>query len=150
MPFFHDLGRDRLRAMYAEAWQRYLARLPLEPLQAQIVAVVELHPEYHAALESGPGGLVRDYLPDGGESNPFLHMGLHLAVREQVGTNRPAGIADVHAALTRQLGDRHAAEHRMIECLAEALWQSQESGAPPDEAAYLAALRRLVDIRGPA
>ena len=34
----------------------------------------------------------------------------------------------------------------MIECLAEALWQSQRSGQPPDEAAYLAALRRTAGI----
>jgi hypothetical protein len=148
MPFFHDLGRDRLRGMYAEAWRRHREGLPLEPLQAQIVAVIELHPEYHAVVESGAEALARDYTPEGGTTNPFLHMGLHLAIREQVGTDRPAGIRAVHAALTRRLGDAHAAEHRMIKCLAEALWQSQASGRPPDEAAYLAALRRAAGVPG--
>jgi Domain of unknown function (DUF1841) len=148
MPFFHDLGRDRLREMYADAWRRHRQGLPLEPLHAQIVAVIELHPEYHALLESGAEALARDYTPDGGATNPFLHMGLHLAIREQVGTDRPAGIRAVHAALTRRLGDEHAAEHRMIECLAEALWQSQGSGRPSDEAAYLAALRRAAGLAG--
>ena len=147
MPFFHDQGRDRLRAMYAEAWRRQREGVPLEPLQAQIVAVVEAHPEYHAALESGPDGLSRDYTPDGGKSNPFLHMGLHLAVRDQVDTNRPPGVSEVHAALTLKLSDRHAAEHRMIECLGEALWRSQASGEPPDEAAYLESLQRLLAAR---
>jgi Domain of unknown function (DUF1841) len=148
MPFFHDLGRDRLREMYAEAWRRHRQRLPLEPLHAQIVAVIELHPEYQSVLESGVEALARDYTPDGGATNPFLHMGLHLAIREQVGTDRPAGIRAVHAALTRRLGDEHAAEHRMIECLAEALWESQGSGRQPDEAAYLAALRRAAGLAG--
>jgi len=37
----------------------------------------------------------------------------------------------------------HAAEHAMIECLGEALWQAQRSGRAPDEAAYLAALHRI-------
>jgi hypothetical protein len=146
MPFFHDLGRDRLREMYAEAWRRHRQGLPLEPLHAQIVAIIELHPEYHAVLESNPAALTRDYTPDGGTTNPFLHMGLHLAIREQVGTDRPSGIRAVHAALTRRLGDEHDAEHRMIECLAEALWQSQDSGRPPDEAAYLTALRRAAGL----
>jgi hypothetical protein len=146
MPFFHDLGRDRLREMYAAAWRRHREGLPLEPLHAQIVAVIELHPEYHAVLESGVEARARDYTPEGGATNPFLHMGLHLGVREQVGTDRPAGIRAVHAALVRQLGDAHATEHRMCECLAEALWQSQVSGRPPDEAAYLAALRQTAGL----
>lgn len=144
MPIFHDMGRDTLRAMYAAAWQRHCDRLPLEPLQAQIVAVVEQHPEYHAVLAGGPDELARDYAPGEGHSNPFLHLGLHLAIGEQVGTDRPAGIRRLHAELVSRLGDRHVAEHRMIECLAEALWQGQRSGMPPDEAAYLAALTRMV------
>jgi hypothetical protein len=140
------MGRDRLRALYAEAWRRQRERLPLEPLHAQIAAVVELHPEYHGVLESGAAALEREYSPAAGGTNPFLHMGLHLAIREQVGTDRPAGIAAVHAELTRRLGDPHAAEHRMIECLAEALWQGQRTGRPPDETAYLAALRHVAGM----
>jgi predicted RNA polymerase sigma factor len=73
-------------------------------------------------------------------------MGLHLAIREEVGTDRPAGIRDVYGELTRRLHDSHAAEHRMIEFLAETLWQSQRTGQPPDEAAYLAALKRSAGI----
>ena len=71
-------------------------------------------------------------------------MGMHLAIREQVGTDRPAGIQAVHAALAQKLGDAHAAEHRMIECLGEALWQAQRAGTAPDEAGYLEAVRRLL------
>jgi hypothetical protein len=143
MPFFHDQGRDRLRGMYIEAWRKHRESRPLEPLEDQIVRVLEDHAEYHAVVESGADALDRDFAPEGGQANPFLHMGLHLAIREQVATNRPAGIAAVHADLSRRLGDRHEAEHRMIECLGEALWRSQRTGLPPDEAAYLEALRRL-------
>ena len=114
----------------------------MQPLEAQIADVIELHPEYHAALERPDDVVERDYTPEGGQSNPFLHMGLHLAIREQVATDRPAGIAEVHRTLVQRLGDVHAAEHAMIECLGEALWQAQRSGRPPDEAAYLEALRR--------
>lgn len=46
-------------------------------------------------------------------------------------------------ALAARLDDAHAAEHRMIECLAEALWEAQRAGTPPDEAAYVERLRRL-------
>ena len=147
MPFFHDQDRSSLRRMYVEAWRKHRESRPIEPVEDQIVRVVELHPEYASLLESGDTALGHDYTPEGGQTNPFLHMGLHLAVREQVATDRPAGIAAVHAALLAHLGDPHAVEHAMIECLGEALWQAQRSGRPPDETAYLEALRRLKQAR---
>ncbi len=142
MPFFHDQDRSSLRRMYAEAWRKHRASLPVEPVEDQIIRVVELHPEYAGELEAGDEALERDYTPEQGRTNPFLHMGLHLAIREQVATDRPPGIAEVHGILVRRFGDTHAAEHAMIDCLGEALWQAQRSGRPPDELAYLDALRR--------
>jgi hypothetical protein len=142
MPFFHDQGRSALRRMYTQAWRKHRDSLPVEPVEDQIVRIILLHPEYVAELES-EATLEHDYTPEGGQSNPFLHMGLHLAIREQVATNRPTGIADVHRDLVLALGDVHRAEHAMIECLGEALWQAQRSGRAPDEVAYLAALRRI-------
>jgi hypothetical protein len=142
MPFFHDQGRDGLRRMYVEAWRKHVESRPLEPLEDQIVRVLEQHPEYQPAVASVDAAQ-RDFTPEGGETNPFLHMGLHLAIREQVATNRPPGIADVYRKLCARTGDVHAAEHRMIDCLGEAMWRSQRSGLPADEAAYLEALRRL-------
>jgi len=144
MPFFHDQGRSSLRRMYVEAWRKHRASLPVEPVEDQIIRVIELHSEYARVLESGGDALDRDYTPEDGQTNPFLHMGLHLAIREQVATNRPAGIANVHRALVGKLGDVHEAEHAMIECLGAALWNAQRAGLPPDEAAYLESLRRLV------
>jgi hypothetical protein len=143
MPFFHDQGREALRQSYLDAWRKHRESLPMEPLEHQLATVVAQHPEYHAFIEGDPDAINRDFTPEGGQSNPFLHMGLHLAIREQVATNRPAGIASVHAGLCRRLGDAHEAEHRMIDCLGEALWHSQRTGRPPDESAYLEALRRL-------
>jgi hypothetical protein len=142
MPVFHDQGRTALRRMYRDAWRKHRESRPVEPVEDQIVRVVDLHPEYTPLLEGDEDVLERDYTPEQGQLNPFLHMGLHLAVREQVATNRPAGIADVHRALLARLGDPHAAEHAMIDCLGEALWQAQRAGRAPDEAAYLEALRR--------
>jgi hypothetical protein len=140
--FFANAGRDELRRRYVNAWQRHREGLPLEPLDAQIADLIALHPEYHALLES-PEGAAQDFTVDQGRSNPFLHMGLHLAVREQVATRRPPGIELVHQKLTRLLGDAHAAEHRMIAVLAETLWEAQRAGRAPDEQRYLERLRGL-------
>jgi hypothetical protein len=136
-------GQDRheLRKMYAEAWKKQLAGQPMSPLELQIAAVVAQHPEYHDAVTGED--LDRDYTPEGGRTNPFLHMGLHLGIREQVATDRPAGIAAIYEALAARDGDPHAAEHRMIECLAETLWEAQSANRAPDEALYLERLRRL-------
>ena len=136
-------GQDRheLRKMYAEAWKKQLAGQPMSPLELQIADVVSQHPEYHDAVTDED--LDRDYTPEGGRTNPFLHMGLHLGIREQVATDRPAGIAGIYEALAAREGDPHLAEHRMIECLAEALWESQSTNRAPDEALYLERLRRL-------
>ena len=136
-------GQDRneLRQMYADAWRKRCEKLPMAPLEIQIADVIEIHPEYHGDVTGED--LDRDYTPEGGKTNPFLHMGLHLGIREQVATRRPAGIEKIHAALSAKLGDVHAAEHAMIECLAETLWEAQSSNQPPDEAQYLERLRRL-------
>jgi len=90
MPFFHDQDRSSLRRSYQLAWRKRLDGTPMEPLEHQLATVVEQHPEYQPVVEGGADALERDYVPEGGQSNPFLHMGLHLAIREQVATNRPA------------------------------------------------------------
>ena len=135
-------GQDRneLRNMYVAAWQKHRDGEVLSPLESQIVQVIAEHPEYHDAIA---GDIERDYTVEGGETNPFLHMGLHLSVREQVSTDRPGGIAAVFSSLAEKSGDAHAAEHRMIDCLAETLWEAQSKNQPPDEAQYLERLRRL-------
>ena len=92
MPFFDTQSRDQLRRVYIDAWRKRRERLPMEPLEAQVADVIELHPEYHATLEQPDEGVERDYTPAGGQSNPFLHMGLHLAVRDQIATDRPVGL----------------------------------------------------------
>jgi Domain of unknown function (DUF1841) len=143
MSLFAGQSREQLRQRYLQAWRKYSERLPLEPLEAQLAAVIAEHPEYVPLLESGAQALAADYTPEGGHENPFLHMGLHLALREQVATDRPSGIAQLHQALAMRLGDSHAAEHAMLEALAEALWEGQRSGRMPDEQRYLERLRAL-------
>jgi hypothetical protein len=141
--FFAGHSREQLRRRYLDAWRKFGAQERLEPLEAQLAAVIAEHPEYLSWLESGDAALLADFTPEGGRENPFLHMGLHLAIREQVATDRPAGIARVYEELTRRSESAHAAEHRMIEPLAETLWAAQRDGETPDELAYLERLRRL-------
>jgi hypothetical protein len=139
---FDNMSRDQLREMYRSAWRKFKLEQPLSPLEKQIVAVINEHPEYRVIIESAAADLA-NYSPRGGQLNPWLHMGLHLAIREQVSTDRPAGIKEVHARLAARAGGAHEAEHRMLEVLAEQMWEAQKSGKPPDENVYLERLRRL-------
>jgi len=143
---FESGSRADLRRMYLETWRKLSGRVPLEPLEGHIAAVIEAHPEYIPMLESGEAALAADFKPESGRQNPFLHMGMHLAIREQVGTDRPPGIAGIHARLARELGSEHAAEHAMMEALGETLWEAQRAGLAPDERAYIA---RLTDMKTP-
>lgn len=113
----------------------------MEPLEMQVADVIELHPEYQATLTDPDRVLDRDYSPEGGQSNPFLHMGLHLAVRDQLATDRPTGIRSAFNEVVTRVGNAHDAEHQLIESLAETLWEAQRSGMPPDESAYLRRVR---------
>lgn len=136
-------GQDKheLRQMYGDAWRKAKAGKILSPLESQIVQVIEDHPEYESAVLSDD--FDASFTPEGGRTNPFLHMGLHLALRDQVATDRPSGIRDTFDAIATRTGDRLAAEHRAIDCLAETLWEAQNRNAAPDEREYLEKLRRL-------
>lgn len=140
MIFSND--RDELRKMYRASWQKRLAGTPVSPLEIQIADIIDWHPEYQDLVLAEK--LAVEYTPEGGQSNPYLHMGLHLGLREQVATNRPAGIKSIFQQLAKRHGDPHIAEHEMIDCLAAALWEAQGKNAPPDEALYLECLRRLL------
>jgi hypothetical protein len=133
-------SRDQVRRFFFEAWQKYRGGLPLEGLEQTAIEIILLHPEYQPLLDSEES-LAREFSPEGGELNPFLHLSLHLALAEQVSIDQPRGIRDLHAKL-HATRDSHAALHVLLECLGETVWQAQRTGTPPDEAAYLDCIRR--------
>lgn len=134
-------SRTDTRQMFFDVWQKQQRNAPLTALESIVGDVIRLHPEYHGLLSAPDKALDRDWRPEGGETNPFLHMGMHIAIREQLSIDRPAGIKAAYSALLAHTGDAHRAEHEMLECLAEALWLAQREGRLPDEQAYLASLR---------
>ncbi|MGA7800163.1 MAG: DUF1841 family protein [Gammaproteobacteria bacterium] len=135
--------RDQIRRFYHEVWRKQLAGDPLEPLEIMVRDVILDHPEYQGLLTDPDRALQREYLPENGETNPFLHMGLHIAIHEQIGTDRPAGIRDQYRKLLAATGDAHQVEHRIMDCLTEMIWRAQRDGIAPDEAGYLQCLQRL-------
>lgn len=135
--------RDQLREFYYNSWLKHRQQKEkLSPLEQQIVAVIKEHPEYHKILEDKYACLNAVYLPEMGDSNPFLHLGMHIGLREQVVTNRPAGIAELYHRLVAAKGIQDA-EHAMMECLGEMIWRAQQTQKMPDEIIYLDCLGKI-------
>ncbi len=136
-------NRNRLRLFFCEAWERYRDNLPLQPLEQQIADVISMHPEYHELLEDRKAALGMEPDPKAGEGNPFLHLALHISIREQIENDQPSGIGKIYRRLLARAGDEHQVEHRMMECLATALWESQVEGSAMDGEAYMRRLKAL-------
>lgn len=137
--------RNQLRQMYLDAWHKQQNNELMQPLEVMIAEVVALHPEYHAQLEQGEDVLDKDFLPEMGEANPFMHMGMHIAIREQLSTDRPSGIVLAHKKLSLRLQDAHAVEHQIMECLGQSLWEAQRNNSAPDESQYLLCVQSLAN-----
>lgn len=136
-------SREGTRRFFFEVWTKLRNQEVLGAMEQLVADVILLHPEYQQHLSDIPHQLARDFGRDDPEHNPFLHMGLHIALREQVAADRPSGMAAIHTRLMLAAADPHAAEHQMIECLATELWRAQTAGRLPDEQAYLRALQAL-------
>ncbi len=135
-------SRDEARQFLIEAWRKYLAGEPLSGLEQTATQLIATHPEYHGVLDAPEAHVDRDYPPEQGDVNPFLHMSLHLAVAEQLAIDQPPGIVAHYERLREARGDSHAALHAILECLGEVIWQAQRTGTGPDAAVYLACLAR--------
>ncbi|MBA3535507.1 MAG: DUF1841 family protein [Tatlockia sp.] len=140
--FYGDKVQDT-RQMFFASWQKFRQKQAMQPLEQQLVAVIKDHPEYHALLENPAGPRDHTYYPELGQTNPFLHMGLHLAIRDQLSTDRPVGVLAIYKTLLQKYTDPLLVEHLMMDCFAECLWQAQRNKHAPDEKNYLAALSEL-------
>jgi hypothetical protein len=135
-------SRHEAREFLFDAWRKYRASAPLTELERIAVEIIALHPEYHPLLEAREANIDADYAPESGRLNPFLHLSLHLGIAEQLAVDRPRGIRAEVERLARKHDNRHDALHDALECLGEAMWQAQRTGAAPDAEAFLACLRR--------
>ena len=138
----YNPSRDESRRFLIDAWARYRAHQPLTDLQGIAAGLIAMHPEYHAVFEQPDRFAGRDYSPEDGDINPFLHLSLHLAVAEQIAIDQPPGIRAQFERLRAARGDEHDALHGVLEALSEVMWNAQRQQTPPDAALYLSCLLR--------
>ena len=134
-------SRDQVRQFFCDAWRKHLERLPLVGAEVAAADICVRHPEYHNLLTDTQTALEKEWTPEGGKMNPFLHLSLHLAIHEQVSIDQPPGIRAAFNAL-RMKQEMHDAEHVLLECLGETIWRAQREGGGMDAVAYVESIRR--------
>ncbi len=137
-------SRDQARKFFFDTWAKYRAGHALAGAENLALHALLAHPEYHALFNQPERYLDRDYMPESGETNPFLHLSMHMAIAEQLSIDQPPGIRQRHARLVALHQDTMQAEHEIMDCLAEMIWQSQRHGGQYDPAVYFACLDRKI------
>jgi len=140
--------RNQIRQFYFTVWEKKKSGQLTEGLEQIVATVIDEHPEYHDLLNKPDNNLDRDWTPEQGQTNPFLHMGMHISIQEQLGSNRPPQIRELYQKMLGKFGNAHEVEHQMIECLGFAMWQAQATGKEPDLNQYLDCIRKLAGVNG--
>ncbi len=130
-------SRDEVRQFFFDSWAKFNQQQVLTDLEKMAVSIMHMHPEYHAILDQPEYYLQQAYYPEMGETNPFLHMSLHLSIQEQISINQPIGITQAYGKLCTKYQEEHAAQHALLECLAETIWLAQRNQTGMDAAHYL-------------
>ena len=137
-------SRDEVRDFFFGTWNHFKAQKPLTDLEKIALSVILMHPEYQPILDAPAQFKHQEYFPEFGETNPFLHMSLHLSILEQISINQPIGIAAIYEALKIKHQNEIDAQHDILECLAEVIWQAQQNHTDLDAARYLQLMQQKV------
>ena len=137
-------SREEVRQFFCDAWSKHQASGILTPMESIAARWMVEHPEYHALLNNPQQALEAEYTPEKGQTNPFLHLSMHMSITEQVQIDQPSGIREASRQLTIKLDSEHEAQHRIMECLGQVLWSAQRYGTTPDMATYVELIKRLL------
>lgn len=138
-------SREQARRLFFETWRKYRQREILSGIETIALEVILMHPEYQDILADAERYLDKDYLPEAGDTNPFLHMSMHVAIKEQLSIDQPVGICERFDRLRQKMGNEHDATHRIMECLAEMIWHAQRNQTAPDAVIYFDCLDRQLN-----
>ena len=137
----YNLSRYQSRQFFFNTWYKYnpSGSTFWHGRELHLILIL-LHPEYHCILDDMEGYHDKDYLPEMGDTNPFLHMTMHIAIKEQLSIDQPFGIRNRFERLQKKNKDEHETTHQIMECLAEMLWKAQRSQCTPNASIYFECL----------
>lgn len=140
-------SQEDVRHFFCEVFRKQRDSEIFTPIEAIAAGWVAQHPEYASLLSDPDKALAAEYSAERGDSNPFLHLSMHLSIAEQVSIDQPQGVRSAFIALTQKLNSEHDAHHQIMESLGDMIWNAQRSGLPPDGAAYVTALRQKAGLK---
>ena len=114
----------------------------MEAIETLASLWMDEHPEYHAEFADVDAALAGMQTVEDGQTNPFLHLSMHLSISEQCSIDQPQGIRQAVELLTHRRNSLHAAHHEAMDCLGKMIWESQRAGRPPDGDAYIACVQQ--------
>ena len=141
---FFSQDRNQLRQVFFNAWKKNTTGEMLDPMENMIVNALKLHPEYHRFFSQAESNADKDFSPELGETNPFLHLGMHISIHEQLSINQPTGITEYYKKILQQTNDPHETEHQIMDCLGEMIWKAQREQQPPSEKVYFDCLAQKI------
>ena len=135
-------SQSDVRRFFCSVYAKSQINQPLEALETIASQWIAEHPEYHADFADVDAALDNMYDVEGGKTNPFLHLSMHLSISEQCSIDQPRGIRQAVELLTARRDSLHDAHHETMDCLGQMVWESQRAGRPPDGAAYIDCVQR--------
>ncbi len=142
MPAMFNPSQADVRRFFCEVHRKQLAVEPMQAIETLAGQWITEHPEHHAELTDTEAAIARMGEVRDAQTNPFLHLSMHLSISEQCSIDQPPGIRQAVELLAARRGDLHAAHHEVMECLGRMLWESQRAGRPPDGQAYIEQVRQ--------
>jgi len=137
-------SREEVREFFCTTWQKHQDAHVLTPLEMIASQWMEQHPEFHKILSDPSSALEQEFTPEKGKTNPFLHLSMHLSISEQISIDQPPGIRHIANTLSRKLDSEHEAQHQIMECLGQVLWQAQNQSKPINVTDYVELLKKLI------
>ena len=135
-------SQEDVRRFFCAVYEKSLRNAPMEAIETLASQWIAEHPEYHAEFANVEAALAKVYTNTQGQSNPFLHLSMHLSISEQCSIDQPRGIRQAVELLTHRRDSLHEAHHAAMDCLGQMIWESQRAGRPPDGEAYVACVQR--------
>ena len=131
-----------VRRFFCTVYAKTQSNSPLEALEIIASQWLAEHPEYQTDFADTEAALEKMYDVEGGKTNPFLHLSMHLSISEQCSIDQPRGIRQAVELLTAKRDSLHDAHHEAMDCLGQMVWESQRAKRPPDGAAYIDCVQR--------
>lgn len=136
----YSQDRATQRKFLFNAWQKFINKEPLEDLEKKIVEIIDIHKEYQHLINN----IELDYPLEQNNINPFLHINLHLTLREQLAINQPFGIKQAYDSLVAKLKDSHLAEHLIMDCIVKMISSVQKTGTTINEKEYFDCIQKKI------